>query len=265
MFDDGEMSSALAFETMPLVSVNSGSSSGIPRGEHVDAGLDLAVEPVEERVAVALDVDDREVGALGHAEHPRRLRLVRTGDEDLDGRGARDDVVVGDRDAGRIDDEPAAGAGVARLTDLGIADGSVGLDAHHGTASVVDGGDRLAAARERRVRAVRVVGRDRRSGRTVVVVATTEHDDAADHERDDRRDRADDDADLLAAAAASTRRGRRGVGGRWRRGRRCARPCRCGRRWARRRGRRRRRWWGRRRDDAWLGGVVARHAPLLTP
>ena len=72
MFDDGEMSSAFAFDTMPFVSVNSGSSSGIPRGEHVDAGLDLAVEPVEERVAVALDVDDREVGALGHAEHPRR-------------------------------------------------------------------------------------------------------------------------------------------------------------------------------------------------
>ncbi len=244
----------------------------VARREDVDARLDVAVEPLEERVSVALDVDHREVRALGHAEHSRRLGLSRAVDEHLDRRGARDHVVVRDRDARRVDDEPAARAGVARLPDLGVADRAVGLDADHCARGVVDRGDRLARVGQGRVGAVGAVRRDARASRALVVVTPAEHDDAADHERDHSDDRADDDPDLLATATA-TRGRRRCVGGRGRRGRHAASPGRHTGRSGRsgdrrpggrrRRGRRRRRGWGR--HDAWLCGVVARHGPLLMP
>ena len=100
---------AWAFDTMPLGERVLGIAEREASGAHLEAGIDLAVVPVEERIAVALEIDDREIAALRDAEHLRAHRLVAAAHEDLEV-AAGDDVVVRHRDAALLDDEAAARA-----------------------------------------------------------------------------------------------------------------------------------------------------------
>ena len=122
--------SASSFEMMPLVNVNSGSPRGNPAAYTSMPVLRSSCVPVERRQRVVLvDVDQREVVALRHAEHGGVVALVGVAaDEDLEGRGAGDDVVVRDRQAVVADDETGAAAAAIGEPDLGITDRADRLD-----------------------------------------------------------------------------------------------------------------------------------------
>ncbi len=85
------------------------------RDADLEARVDLSVVPAEGRVAVAVEVDDREVVALRDSEHLGVDRVVLTRDEDLERRCSGDHVVVRHCDAGRVDDEAGPGTGLGDL------------------------------------------------------------------------------------------------------------------------------------------------------
>ena len=98
-----------------------GISKREPRGINRQAGVNVAFEPLQIGVAVALDIDHGQVGAFGNAQDPGVLGLVVSSDVDLEQRRAGDDVVVGHGDAGGINNEARAGAGaVDNDANLGI-------------------------------------------------------------------------------------------------------------------------------------------------
>ena len=96
-----------------------------------------------------VDVDERQVVALGHAEDRGVVALVElAADVHLERRRAGDDVVVGDGEAVGADDEAAAEARPVGEADLGIAERALGDDLDDGRLDVavgVDAGARGAA------------------------------------------------------------------------------------------------------------------------
>jgi hypothetical protein len=100
-----------------VLRIAEGKASDVDR----QAGVDIALEPLEVGIAVALDVDHRQVGALGHAQDRGVLGFGVPPDEDFEQGRSGDDVVVGHGDAGRINNEARAEAGaVEDHADLGI-------------------------------------------------------------------------------------------------------------------------------------------------
>jgi hypothetical protein len=90
-----------------------------PERPHLQVGLDGSLVPLEGGESLARDLDHREVRTLRDADDCRVVRLPV--DEHLERRGAGDDVVVGDGDAGRVDDEPRPAPGaVEDCPHLGV-------------------------------------------------------------------------------------------------------------------------------------------------
>src|SRR5690606_9464660 len=84
-----------------------GGAEGVTGRVHVEAGLDLALVPAEEREALAFELHDGEVEAFGCAEYFHVDLVVGVAAEEARERaGADDDVVVGDGETGCVDDEP---------------------------------------------------------------------------------------------------------------------------------------------------------------
>lgn len=75
----------------------------------VEPGADFIFVPLKiGYVADAVDFNHSQVGALGRTENPRGMLFAIGTEPDLDRGGARDDVVVGHRDTGRVDDKAGA-------------------------------------------------------------------------------------------------------------------------------------------------------------
>jgi hypothetical protein len=128
------------------------------------AGLVGLGGPFEEGQVATVDLDDGEVGTLGDTEHPGVARLVLAVHRDLQQAGAGDDVVVGDGDARRVDDETRAAAGTFDGAELRVDERADGLDLDDRAADVLEIGHRAggrAVGIDGRVRAVVGDGGDR--------------------------------------------------------------------------------------------------------
>ena len=108
-------------------------------GVDLEPGGHLAVEVRQRRVAVAVELDHREVGTFADAEDLGVDGFVLTGHRDLQQRSAGDDVVVRDDDSVVGDDRPTADTGgVALFADLGVDERSFGQDLDDGLLDIGD-------------------------------------------------------------------------------------------------------------------------------
>ncbi len=101
------------------------------------ADVDRLLVPDQRGVAVAVNVDDGQVGAFGDAEDPSVARAIFPGHVHFEEGSPGDDVVVGHGDAFRIDDEAATLARrVEHLAEFRVDKAALSLDANGGVLDV---------------------------------------------------------------------------------------------------------------------------------
>ena len=104
--------------------------------------IDRPVIPGEVGIVFAVNVDHGQVRTFRDAEDAGIARLSFAADPDLQEGRAGDDVVVGDGNAGGVDDEAGTATGGVQLQAFGrIDEAALSFDLHDGLLHILEGGD----------------------------------------------------------------------------------------------------------------------------